>query len=43
MKSIYETPDVEFFWLYESDIITTSGGTDNGIDEDLGENEGEWM
>ena len=43
MKSIYETPKVEIFLLYEADVITASGGTNNGIGEDLGENDGEWM
>ena len=43
MKSTYEAPEIELILLYETDIITTSGGTNNDIDEDLGENDGEWM
>ena len=42
MKSIYETPEVDLIILDIADIITTSGGNNN-IDEDLGENDGEWM
>ena len=43
MKSTYVAPEIELILLYETDIITTSGGTNNDIDEDLGENDGEWM
>ena len=42
MKRIYEMPEVDFFMLDVSNIITTSGGN-NDIDEDMGENDGEWM
>ena len=43
MKSTYETPEFELRLLYGQDVITTSGGSNNGIEEDTGENDGEWM
>lgn len=39
MKANYVKPEIELILLYKSDVIATSGG----IDEDLGENDGEWM
>ena len=42
MKANYVNPEIELILLYKSDIIVTSGGSDNDIDEDLGENDGEW-
>ena len=43
MKANYVKPEIELILLYKSDVIATSGGIDNDIDEDLGENDGEWM
>ena len=43
MKLIYETPEIDLIILDIADIITTSGENNNNIDEDLGENDGEWM
>ena len=43
MKLPYEIPEADLVILDISDIITTSGSTNNDIDEDLGENDGEWM
>ena len=43
MKSTYETPRIDLIMLYNADIITTSGGTDNDIGEDHGKNDGEWI
>ena len=40
MKTPYEKPEIELVLLSDTDIIATSG---NDIDEDMGENEGEWM
>lgn len=39
-KTPYKTPEVEFIKLTD-DIITVSLG--NGIDEDFGPNDGEWL
>ena len=40
-KAKYEKAEIEIISFYDTDIIATSGGND--IDEDLGENDGEWM
>ena len=42
MKLPYKEPDIDLIWLTKADIITTSGGGDNGIDKDPGTNDGEW-
>ena len=42
MKSTYETPEFNVIILNHIDIITTSGGN-NGIPEDPGDNDGEWL
>ena len=41
-KTIYESPEVDWIEIFESDIITTSGGGENDVGEDSGENDGEW-
>ena len=41
-KELYTTPKIEIVRLCNTDIITTSN-TNNGIGEDGGENDGEWM
>ena len=43
MKEQYRSPAIEFIVLGVSDILTSSSGWNNGIGEDTGENEGEWM
>ena len=43
MKANYVKPEIELILLYKSDVIATSGGIKNDIDEDLGENDGEWL
>ena len=40
MKS-YQSPDIDLLLLVNSDIITFSFGN-NDIEEDRGENDGEW-
>ena len=40
-KEKYENPELELVLFAASDIITASGGND--IEEDDGENDGEWM
>ena len=42
MKFHYAKPEVDLIILDNADIITTSNSTNNNIDEDLGENDGEW-
>ena len=42
MKLPYKVPEIDIIWLTKADIITTSGGSDNGIDQDSGEYDGEW-
>lgn len=38
MSSHYESPEIDLILLNCSDVITSSG-----IDEDYGENDGEWI
>ena len=40
-KEIYRSPELELIKFAAVDIITASGGND--IEEDSGENDGEWM
>lgn len=40
-KEPYEKPEIAFIQIQFTDIIRTSDGND--IDEDFGENDGEWM
>ena len=39
----YEKAELEVVDFKFYDIITASGGNDNGIGEDDGENDGEWI
>ena len=41
-NAIYESPKIDWIKIFESDIITTSGGSGNDVGEDSGENDGEW-
>lgn len=41
MKEEYVIPDMEFVYFESYDIITTSYG-DEYVEEDDGENDGEW-
>lgn len=40
-KLVYQKPEIDLIALLYTDIITTSGNND--IDEDAGENDGEWL
>ena len=42
IKRKYESPELILFSITPEDIITTSGNH-NDIDEDMGENDGEWL
>ena len=37
----YQSPDIDLILLVDTDILTISPGS-NDIEEDLGENDGEW-
>ena len=40
-KTPYEVPKIDLIRIFGTDIIATSGDK-NDIDEDFGENDGEW-
>lgn len=42
MKLPYKEPEFEVICFTITDIVTASGGGDNGIDEDSGKYDGEW-
>jgi hypothetical protein len=42
IKTLYESPELEVIYLGNVDIVTASDSF-NDVEEDKGDNEGEWM